>query len=87
MHKNLTLINMKKVIFGAALLGGLVFTACKKDHTCSCTTTATGTFEFTITADTVLTDMKKSDAESTCTGFNESASSGGESYSTTCELK
>lgn len=75
---------MKKVVFAAVVLGGLAFTACKKDHTCSCTFTSGG---ISITADTVYTDMKKSDAETQCNSMDASGSIGSESFTQECELK
>ena len=73
---------MKKFIIAAVVIAGIsAFTSCKKDWTCSCTATASG---FTISYDTTLTDMKKSDAESTCSGYNFNYGSLG---SQTCELK
>lgn len=58
---------MKKVFIFAVVVGGLVFTACKKDHVCSCDITALG---ITTSFDTTYTDMKKADAETACEANN-----------------
>ena len=72
---------MKKLLVFAVIAGGLALASCKKNHTCSCTTTALG---ITITTDTVFQDMSKSDAEAACTGLNIDAGTLG---SVSCELK
>ena len=72
---------MKKFFIFAVVVGGLAFTACKKDHTCRCEVTALG---ITVTTDTVFQDMTKSDAEAACTGLNVDAGSLG---SSTCALQ
>ena len=78
---------MKKLLILSVVAVGFAITACKKDRTCTCTTTTSGTFNFTVSGDTVFKDMSKSDAEAACDGLESSGSSGGESYETTCELK
>ena len=73
-------IDMKRFFIFAVVVGGLAFTACKKDYTCSCDATALG---ITVSYDTVFQDMKKADAESACTGLNFDAGALG---SQTCTL-
>ena len=80
---------MKKGLMIIAAVGLLVAVSCKKDHTCSCTITSTGTLfgDFTITGDTLYTDMKKADAETLCNSNDLSYSDGTETTTIECELK
>lgn len=79
---------MKKIAIVVAVVGSVsLLASCAKDHTCSCTTTTTGVISGTATADTVFQDMKKSDAESACTGLNESWSALGTTYTVECALQ
>lgn len=79
---------MKKVILVAAV-AMLALASCKKDHTCTCTATSTGGAfgDFSITADTVYTDMKKGDAKDLCVAQNASATFDGSTTTIECELK
>lgn len=77
---------MKKVFIFAIAVGGLAFTACKKDHVCRCEITTTGTISASFSADTTFADSKKKDAEAKCTDLNESATIGAESITTVCAL-
>lgn len=79
---------MKKVILVAAV-AMLALASCKKDHTCSCTVTSSGGLfgDFSVTADTVYTDMKKGDAEDLCVAQNASATVAGSTTTVACELK
>jgi len=79
---------MKKVILVAAVgVLALVSSSCKKDYTCSCTETASGIISGSSTTDTLLIDMSKSDAETSCTGLDENVSTPVQTYSKTCALK
>lgn len=80
---------MKKGIIIIAALGLFAAVSCKKDHTCSCTITSSGSLfgDFTITADTVYTDMKKSDAATACDTGDASYSDGSSTTTSECELK
>ncbi len=81
---------MKKMMIMVVVVGGLTaFTACKKDHNCSCTTdsTVTGFATVSVTWDTTLVDMTKGDAKTTCTGLDYSVNTGGSSVTQTCALK
>jgi hypothetical protein len=69
---------MKKFIAIAAL-GVLTLASCKKDYTCTCTSTSGG---LTASVSTTINDTKKN-AEDTCSA--KSASAGG--ASTTCAIK
>jgi hypothetical protein len=70
---------MNKLVLSAFALGVLGFTSCKKEYTCTCTSTGqgySGTASITYVA-------KKKDAEKTCNGYEETA----DGVTTTCELK
>ena len=69
---------MKKVIGVAAfaVLGMVALSSCKKDYTCECTIGGS-------TSSTVYEDVKKSDAESSCTALSNTAAIIGGS----CSLK
>ena len=75
---------MKKVLF-IAIVAVASLASCKKDHTCTCTDTSTqpgytgGTQVFTIV------DAKKGDAKKKC--ITSTQTSGGYTYTSTCELK
>lgn len=60
-----------------------MFTSCKKDYSCTCTTKITGMADQTTT--TSLGKQKKSDAETACTA-KASSSAGGTTASVTCKL-
>ncbi len=78
---------MKRVLlFSLALVATAAISSCKKDRTCTCTSEASGTFNFTVSADTLLVDLSKSDAVAKCEGFSSSYTDGNESVVTTCEL-
>jgi len=79
---------MKKVILVAAK-GVLALVSCKKDYTCSCTVSSSGSIfgEFTVVVDTVYQDSKKSDAEDACATRNYSASALGVTNTSVCEIK
>ncbi len=56
---------MKKVVLVAVVAVMATLTSCKKEYTCSCTTTDNGTV---IAESKVTGTMKKSEAEDWCTG-------------------
>lgn len=59
---------MKKIILMAAVITVSSFASCKKDRTCECTYTNSGSTNVTShTSTTVYTKMKKSDAKYMCT--------------------
>jgi hypothetical protein len=79
---------MKKVLlFSLALVATAAISSCKKDRTCTCTSEISGTLNLTVSADTLLVDMSKSDAVAKCESFNSSFTDGNETVETTCELK
>ena len=79
---------MKKGLMIIAAVGLLAAVSCKKDHTCTCTVTSTGSIlgDFTVSADTVYSDMKKSDAEAACNTGDYSATALGITNTSECEL-
>jgi hypothetical protein len=60
-------IKMKKLFVFGIIASGLALASCKKDHTCTCDADVLG---FTVSYDTVLTDMSKSDAKAACEGMS-----------------
>lgn len=85
---------MKKITLLAAVVVAISFASCKKDRTCECTYTQTGTTNVTShTSSTVITKVKKSDAKYLCgkevetyTSTNGSVSNTS-SYTSDCKLK
>lgn len=69
---------MKKVLLFAVVLGAVTLTSCKKDYTCTCTTSGNGVNS---SASTTI-NATKSDAEDACTASTSSAFG----FTTTCEL-
>lgn len=85
---------MKKITLMAAVIVAASFASCKKDRTCECTYTTSGTSNVTShTSSTVITKVKKSDAKYLCTKDTQTNSytSGGSTNSSTstsdCKLK
>ncbi len=70
---------MKKVLLAAVILGGLSLVSCKKDYTCTCTTTDDG--EVFAESSTTI-NATKGDAEDAC---NTETSSG--DFKTVCEIE
>lgn len=76
---------MKKIATIAAVaLFAIAFTSCKKDYKCECVSKENGTVLMTQTIE--LKDQKKKDAETACSG-KATASSGGVTVTTECNLK
>lgn len=73
---------MKKAIFIGAL-GVFALASCKKDYTCECTSSVGGVS--TGTSSITINDTKKK-AKDACEATGASASIGGVTSSTTCEL-
>lgn len=78
---------MKRLLLSLVAILCIGLTSCKKDYTCTCTTidtdpnwnyTETVTYNFT---------AKKKDAESLCSRYESSYSSGAYTVTTTCDLK
>lgn len=75
---------MKKVsLFIAVVAITAIFSSCKKDYTCECTSTYGGIS----TSASVTAKMTKKDAKEWCEGYNVSSTVGGVTSSTTCKLK
>jgi len=70
---------MKKALFVSVIFAAALFTSCKKDRICECTSTLGGS-NFTSTY--TIKDSTKADAKEECDGH---AASGGASV--TCKLK
>ena len=85
---------MKKIVLLASVIVATSFASCKKDRTCECTYTTSGTTNVSShTSSTVIKKVKKSDAKYLCTKdtettTNTNGSSTSSSTSTTdCKLK
>jgi hypothetical protein len=74
---------MKKITLLAVAALAITFTSCKKDYTCTCTTTYAG---ITATSSTTLHDTK-SNATTACEKSNASTTVGGYTQSTSCAIK
>jgi hypothetical protein len=79
---------MKKIILVAAV-AMLALASCKKDRTCSCDFTVSDSNfgNFSLSLDTVYTDMKKADAETLCESNNASLVTEDGTTTIACELK
>jgi len=78
---------MKKVLLFVAVVAAVSFASCKKDRTCTCTTTSPGGSSTSVTT---IHEVKKSDARQMCIGTQTTTTSGGFSSvgnDETCELK
>ena len=78
---------MKKITIIAIAFAAISFASCKKDRTCTCTTSGpSGTY----TEATTYYDVKKADARENCIGYQSTYTSpAGTSVNDkiTCELK
>ena len=79
---------MKKVLLFVAVVTAASFTSCKKDRTCTCTTTFAGGTSVDVTT---IHDVKKKDARGMCIGYQTTTTTTGSPAvtgdDTTCELK
>lgn len=74
---------MKKVVLSVFALSLLSLASCKKDYVCKCTSTSGG-----YTASSTLTiHATKKDAKDACDAFDASASAGGVTSTTACEIE
>ncbi len=85
---------MKKIVLLAVVIIASSFASCKKDRTCECTYTSSGTTNVTShTSSTVIKKVKKSDAKYLCTKdvYTYTSTSGNTSNTSTstsdCKLK
>lgn len=74
---------MKKLVLLGAVGFLFAFSACKKEYTCECTSTAAGV---SATSSTTIKDTKKN-AEEACETGSASSSVGGLTASASCTLK
>jgi hypothetical protein len=77
---------MKKVLF-IAVVAVASLASCKKDRTCTCTSTTAGVAGTPQV--TVYNDVKKGEAKANCVNYTTTSTVGSTSYTTvtTCELK
>jgi len=73
---------MKRVILVAAV-SMMALASCKKDYTCECVTSGLTSG----TTSTVIENSSKSDAEDACIKTTSVDLGGGQSMTTTCDLK
>ena len=78
---------MKKVLF-IAVVAVASLASCKKDRTCTCTTTVNGASAGTATV-VVYNDAKKGQAQAACLNKTTTSTVGSTTYTSveTCELK
>lgn len=76
---------MKKALLIGSLgvFGVIALASCKKDYTCECTSTSGSSSS---TASTTI-NATKGDAKEACEAGSSSATSGGSTVTTTCEIK
>lgn len=74
---------MKKVLLSVFALSMLSLASCKKDYTCSCTSTSGG---YSATS-TITIHATKKDAKDACDAFDATASAGGTTATTACEIQ
>lgn len=78
---------MKKIITCVTVAAiAMTFASCKKDYSCTCTTTTSATGIPATTSKVSLGKQTKKDAESACNGKSSSASSGGVTVTISCKL-
>ena len=70
-----------------AMFAALVLSSCKKDYTCSCTTTMVGLIDTTFTSSGTIND-KKDDAKSKCESSNGTTTDGyGDTITVSCHIQ
>lgn len=74
---------MKKALF-IATIGAISLASCKKDRTCTCTSSSTVPGSVTSTQVYTITEAKKSDAKKIC--ITSTSTSGGYTYTDDCKL-
>jgi hypothetical protein len=75
---------MKKVLLFVAVIAAFSFASCKKDHTCTCTTTSTQPGSTSYTSVKTYTKAKKGDAKKACASYTQP--NGSYTETTTCSL-
>lgn len=81
--KNKLFMKKLSLLSVAALIVATSFTSCKKDYTCTCTTSGTG---ISASSSTVINDTK-ANAEETCDKGDATTTSGSITITTACEIK
>jgi hypothetical protein len=76
-----TMKNYKAIIISGLLLGTVAFTSCKKDYTCTCTSSIGNN---STTYNQSLPNQTRADAKSACEGY-ENKNTGG-AVLTSCHL-
>jgi len=76
---------MKKSILFLGAFVALTMVSCKKDHTCSCTTTSTAPGSTGSTVEIKVTEAKKADVKRMCT--KTTSTQGGFTTTQDCQLK
>jgi hypothetical protein len=77
---------MKKIFLFVAVASAFSLASCKKDRTCTCTTTGnSGGVAASFTTVSTLNKVKKGDAKKAC--ISNTYVSSGETITTTCTLK
>lgn len=79
---------MKKLTFlSAAALVALSLVSCKKDHTCTCTSSSTAPGSKSTTTEYTILDAKKADAKRACVKTSTDYAMGGNTYTNTRDCK
>jgi hypothetical protein len=73
---------MKKLLLSSIVVVALLSTSCKKDRTCTCTTSGSG---LNATSSYTIKETKKK-AKDACEAYQTSSSVSGLSITTTCTL-
>lgn len=86
LHLRKQKLKIMKKLFPVAIIAvfAMMFTSCKKDYTCSCTETDGGTVVATVSA--TFHDTK-SKAQTACSSYQSTVSTGGTSITVSCSLK
>lgn len=78
---------MKKGLLFIAVLSAFSFASCKKDRTCTCTTTSDFPGSTTSTDIKTFNDAKKADARAACVSSKYTISGTTYTVTSNCELK
>ena len=80
---------MKKIAILSIVFAGLAFASCKKDRTCSCTSSSTVPGSTSSTTEYTIVKAKKGDAKRACVKTTNDYTVGGTTYTSTqdCKLK
>lgn len=80
---------MKKITLFAIAAVAISFASCKKDYTCTCTSSSTAPGSTTSTMEYTIIKAKKGDAKKMCVKTTSDFTAGGNTYTNTsdCKLK